>query len=312
MNESVPSEFLILGFSGLQELQLLLFFIFLATYICTLVGNISILTVACLDSQLHTPMYFFLGNLSFLDICYTTTNVPQILVHLMAQKKSITYAGCVTQLYFFLSFVGTECILLATMAYDRFAAICHPLNYTSIMRRAFCLQLCSACWASGFLNSALHTYFTFRLPFCGANHINYFFCDIPPLLMLSCGDKTLNEIILFVVGIFIGWIPFVCILLSYIYIISTIMKIQSNEGRMKAFSTCTSHLTIVILYYGSSIFTYVRPISTYSMEKDRLISILYSIITPMLNPLIYTLRNKEIKNGLKKIFLRKLYSKCIK
>ncbi|XP_070584442.1 olfactory receptor 5V1-like [Erythrolamprus reginae] len=305
MNESVPSEFLILGFSGLQELQLLLFFIFLATYVGTLMGNISILTVACLDPQLHTPMYFFLGNLSFLDICYTTTNVPQILVHFMAQKKSITYAGCVTQLYFFLTFVGTECILLATMAYDRFVAICHPLNYTSIMRRPFCLQLSGACWASGFLNSALHTYFTFRLPFCGANHINYFFCDIPPLLMLSCGDKTLNEIILLVVGIFIGWIPFVCILLSYIYIISTIMKIQSNEGRIKAFSTCTSHLTIVILYYGSSIFTYVRPISTYSLEKDRLISMLYSIITPMLNPLIYTLRNKDIKNALKKIFLWK-------
>lgn len=312
MNESVPNEFLILGFSGLQKLQLMLFFIFLATYICTLVGNISILTVACLDPQLHTPMYFFLGNLSFLDICYTTTNVPQILVHLMAQKKSITYAGCVTQLYFFLSFVGTECILLATMAYDRFAAICHPLNYTSIMRRTFCLQLSGACWASGFLNSALHTYFTFRLPFCGANQINYFFCDIPPLLMLSCGDKTLNEIILLVVGIFIGWTPFVCILLSYIYIISTIMKIQSNEGRIKAFSTCTSHLTIVILYYGSSIFTYVRPISTYSLEKDRLISVLYSIITPMLNPLIYTFRNKDIKNAMKRIFLRKLYLKFTK
>ncbi|XP_063159019.1 olfactory receptor 5V1-like [Candoia aspera] len=307
MNESAPTEFLILGFSGLQELQLLLFFVFLATYICTLVGNISILTVVCLDPQLHTPMYFFLGNLSFLDICYTSTNVPQILVHLMAQKKSITYAGCVTQLYFFLSFVGTECILLAAMAYDRFAAICRPLNYTSIMRKPVCLQLSSACWASGFLNSALHTYFTFRLPFCGANDINYFFCDIPPLLMLSCGDTTLNEIILLVVGVFIGWTPFVCIVLSYIYIISTIMKIQSNEGRIKAFSTCTSHLTIVILYYGSSIFTYVRPISTYSLEKDRLISVLYSIVTPMLNPLIYTLRNKDIKNALKKIFLRKLY-----
>ncbi|KAM6450622.1 olfactory receptor 5V1-like [Liasis olivaceus] len=309
MNESAPTEFLILGFSVLQDLQLLLFFIFLATYIWTLVGNISILTVVCLDPQFHTPMYFFLGNLSFLDICYTTTNVPQILVHLMAQKKSITYAGCVIQLYFFLSFVGTECILLAAMAYDRFAAICHPLNYTYIMRTALCLQLSGACWVSGFLNSALHTYFTFHLPFCGANHINYLFCDIPPLLMLSCGDTTLNEIILLVVGVFIGWMPFVCIVLSYIYIISTIMKIQSNEGRIKAFSTCTSHLTIVILYYGSSIFTYVRPISTYSLEKDRIISVLYSIVTPMLNPLIYTLRNKDIKNALKKIFPRKMHSK---
>ncbi|XP_007442519.1 olfactory receptor 5V1-like [Python bivittatus] len=307
MNETAPTEFLILGFSGLQELQLLLFFIFLVTYICILLGNISILTVACLDPQLHTPMYFFLGNLSFLDICYTTTNVPQILVHLMAQKKSITYAGCATQLYFFVSFVGTECILLAAMAYDRFAAICHPSKYIFIMKKAFCVQLSGACWAGGFFNSALHTYFAFHLPFCGTNQINYFFCDIPPLLKLSCGDTSANEITLLVAGIFIGWTPFVCIVLSYIYIISTIMKIQSNEGRIKAFSTCTSHLTIVILYYGSAIFTYVRPISTYSLEKDRLISVLYSIVTPMLNPLIYTFRNKDIKNALKKIFLRALY-----
>ncbi|XP_063157057.1 olfactory receptor 5V1-like [Candoia aspera] len=307
INETAPTEFLILGFSGLQELQLLLFFIFLVQYICILLGNISILTVACLDPQLHTPMYYFLGNLSFLDICYTTANVPQILVHLMAQKKSITYVACVTQLYFFVSFVGTECILLAAMAYDRFAAICHPLKYTFIMKKTFCVQLAGVCWAGGFFNSALHTYFTFHLPFCGANQINYFFCDIPPLLKLSCGDTSVNEITLFVAGILIGWTPFVCIVLSYIYIISTIMKIQSNEGRIKAFSTCTSHLTIVILYYGSTIFTYVRPISTYSLEKDRLISVLYSIVTPMLNPLIYTLRNKDIKNALKKIFLRALY-----
>ncbi|XP_015665579.1 olfactory receptor 5V1-like [Protobothrops mucrosquamatus] len=307
INETVPNEFLILGFSGLQELQLLLFFIILATYICILLGNISILTVVCLDPRLHTPMYFFLGNLSFLDICYTTTNVPQILVHLMAQKKSITHAGCVTQLYFFVSLVGTECILLAAMAYDRFAAICHPLKYTLIMKRPFCVQLAGACWVGGFLNSALHTYFIFHLPFCGANEINYFFCDIPPLLLLSCGDTSLNEIILLVAGVFIGWTPFVCIVLSYIYIISTVMKIQSNEGRIKAFSTCTSHLTIVILYYGSAIFTYVRPISTYALEKDQLISVLYSIVTPMLNPLIYTLRNKNIKNCLKKIFLKVLY-----
>uniref|UniRef100_A0A8C5WW57 G-protein coupled receptors family 1 profile domain-containing protein n=1 Tax=Laticauda laticaudata TaxID=8630 RepID=A0A8C5WW57_LATLA len=308
-NETAPNEFLILGFSGLQELQLLLFFIIIATYICILLGNISILTAVCLNPQLYTPMYFFLGNISFLDICYTTTNVPQILVHLMSQKKSITYAGCVTQLYFFVSLVGTECILLAAMAYDCFAAICHPLKYTLIMKRVVCVELAGICWIGGFLNSALHTYITFHLPFCGAYQINYFFCDIPPLLMLSCGDTSLNEIILLVGGIFIGWAPFVCIILSYIYIISTIMKIQSNEGRIKTFSTCTSHLTIVILYYGSAIFTYVRPISTYSLEKDRLIFVLYSVVTPMLNPLIYTLRNKDIKNYLKKILMKILYLK---
>ncbi|XP_062994345.1 olfactory receptor 5V1-like [Elgaria multicarinata webbii] len=311
-NETALYEFLILGFSSLQELQLLVFFIFLVTYICTLVGNISIITVAFLDPQLRTPMYFFLGNLSFLDICYTTTNVPQMLVHLLSDRKSITYASCVIQLYFFVSFVGTECILLAAMAYDRFVAICHPLNYAVIMKKARCLQLACASWASGFLNSALHTYLTFHLPFCGANQLNYFFCDIPPLLKLSCGDTSVNEIILLVVGVFIGWTPFVCIVLSYVYIISTILKIHSNEGRFKAFSTCTSHLTIVLLYYGSAIFTYVRPISTYSLEKDRLISVLYSIVTPMLNPLIYTFRNKNIKAALKKTYLQKQYlkSKC--
>uniref|UniRef100_A0A6J0VEQ9 Olfactory receptor 5V1-like n=1 Tax=Pogona vitticeps TaxID=103695 RepID=A0A6J0VEQ9_9SAUR len=306
-NETVLTEFLLMGFSRLKELQLFLFLVFLVTYICTLVGNIFILTIASLDPQLHTPMYFFLGNLSFLDICYTTTNVPQMLVHLLSERKCITYAGCVIQLYFFISFVGPECILLAAMAYDRFVAICHPLNYTVIMRKSFCLQLASVSWASGFLNSALHTYFTFRLPFCGVNQLNYFFCDIPPLLKLSCGDTSLNEIILLVVGVFIGWAPFICIVLSYAYIISTILKIRSTEGRIKAFTTCSSHLTIVLLYYGSSIFTYVRPISTYSLEKDRLISVLYSIVTPMLNPLIYTLRNKDIKDALKKIFLWKLY-----
>ncbi|XP_015270315.1 PREDICTED: olfactory receptor 5V1-like [Gekko japonicus] len=307
-NETALTEFLILGFSSLQHLQLLIFFIFIITYICTLVGNISIITIACLDPQLHTPMYFFLGNLSFLDICYTTTNVPQMLVHLLSDRKSISYAGCVTQLYFFISFVGTECILLAAMAYDRFVAICHPLHYTVMMRKELCLHLAGASWASGFLNSALHTYFTFHLPFCGANKLNYFFCDIPPLLLLSCGDTTLNETILLVVGVFIGWTPFVCIVLSYVYIISTILKISSSEGRLKAFSTCASHLTIVLMYYGSSIFTYVRPISTYSLDKDRFISVLYSIVTPMLNPLIYSLRNKDIKCALSRTFIGKIYS----
>ncbi|KAM7150760.1 olfactory receptor 5V1-like [Macrochelys suwanniensis] len=306
-NETAPTEFIIMGFSNLQQLQFLLFGIFLVTYLCTLVGNISIIIIVCMDAQLRTPMYFFLGNLSFLDLCYTTTNVPQMLVHLLVERKRISYAGCIVQLYFFLAFVGTECILLAVMAYDRYVAICNPLHYLVIMRKTLCLQLAGASWASGFLNSVVHTYFTFRLPFCGANQINYFFCDIPPLLKLSCGDTSLNEIILLAVGVFIGWTPFLCIVLSYVYIISTIMKIRSTEGRLKAFSTCGSHLTIVLLYYGSSIFTYVRPISSYSLDNDRLISVLYSIVTPMLNPLIYTLRNKDVKGALRKVFMGKLY-----
>ncbi|KAM9120730.1 olfactory receptor 5V1-like [Pangshura tecta] len=305
-NETAPTEFIIMGFSILQQLQFLLFGVFLVTYFCTLVGNISIIIIVCTDAQLRTPMYFFLGNLSFLDLCYTTTNVPQMLVHLLVERKRISYEGCIVQLYFFLAFVGTECILLAVMAYDRYVAICNPLHYLVIMRKSLCFQLAGAAWASGFLNSAVHTFFTFRLPFCGANQINYFFCDIPPLLKLSCGDTSLNEIILLAVGVFIGWIPFLCIVLSYVYIISTILKIRSTEGRLKTFSTCGSHLTIVLLYYGSSIFTYVRPISSYSLDSDRLISVLYSIVTPMLNPMIYTLRNKDVKGALRKVFLGKL------
>ncbi|XP_049621376.1 olfactory receptor 5V1-like [Suncus etruscus] len=298
-NQTILTEFIILGFSDLNELQYLLLTIFLLTYICTLGGNIFIILVTIIDTHLHTPMYYFLGNLAFLDIGYTTTIVPQMMVHLLSENKSISYEGCVTQLFIFISFVGSECLLLAAMAYDRYVAICKPLRYSVIMNKVLCKKLATSCWISGFLNAVLHTVLTFRLPFCGNNQINYFFCDIPPLLILSCGDTLVNEVALLSVGVFIGWTPFLCIILSYLYIISTILRIHSKEGRHKAFSTCASHLIIVLLYYGSSIFTYVKPISTYSLEKDRLISVLYSVITPMLNPIIYTLRNKDIKEAVK-------------
>nr|XP_040137924.1 olfactory receptor 5V1-like [Ictidomys tridecemlineatus] len=193
-----------------------------------------------------------------------------------------------------------ECLLLAAMAYDRYIAICKPLRYTVIMNKALYSQLAASCWIGSFLNSVVHTVLTFRLPFCN-NQINYFFCDIPPLLILSCGDTSVNELVLLSIGVFIGWTPLLCIVLSYVYIISTILRIHSSEGRHKAFSTCASHLVIVLLYYGSAIFTYVRPISSYSLEKDRLISVLYSVVTPMLNPIIYTLRNKDIKEAMKTI-----------
>ncbi|XP_049621375.1 olfactory receptor 5V1-like [Suncus etruscus] len=298
-NQTVLTEFIILGFSNLNGLQFLLFITFFLTYICTLGGNIFIILVTIVDTHLHTPMYYFLGNLAFLDIGYTTTNVPQMMVHLLSEKKSISYEGCITQLFAFIFFVGSECLLLAAMAYDRYIAICKPLRYSVIMNKVLCNQLATSCWIGGFLNSVVHTVLTFRLPFCGNNQINYFFCDIPPLLILSCGDTLVNEVALLSIGVFIGWTPFLCIISSYLYIISTILRIHSKEGRHKAFSTCASHLIIVLLYYGSAIFTYVRPISTYSLEKDRLISVLYSVITPMLNPLIYTLRNKDIKEAVK-------------
>jgi olfactory receptor len=246
-------------------------------------------------------MYYFLGNLAFLDICYTTTNVPQMMVHLLSEKKSISYGGCVTQFFAFLSLVGIECLLLAAMAYDRYIAICKPLRYSVIMNKVLYSQLAASCWICGFLNSLVHTVLTFRLPFCGDNQINYFFCDIPPLLILSCGDTSVNELVILFLGVFIGWAPFLGIMLSYLYIIITILKICSSEGRQKAFSTCASHLVIVLLYFGSAIFTYGRPISSYSLAKDRLISVLYSIVTPMLNPIIYTLRNKDIRKALRTV-----------
>ncbi|XP_005338903.2 olfactory receptor 5V1 [Ictidomys tridecemlineatus] len=300
-NQTAISEFIILGFSDLNELQFLLFTIFFMTYICTLGGNIFIILVTMADPHLHTPMYYFLRNLAFLDVCYTTTNVPQMMVHLVSEKKSISFGGCVAQLFAFIFFVGSECLLLAAMAYDRYTAICKPLRYSVIMNKALYNQLAASCWTGGFLNSVVHTVLTFRLPFCGNNQINYFFCDIPPLLILSCGDTSVNELVLLSIGVFIGWTPLLCIVLSYLYIISTILRIHSSEGRHKAFSTCASHLVIVLLYYGSAIFTYVRPISSYSLEKDRLISVLYSVVTPMLNPIIYTLRNKDIKEAMKTI-----------
>uniref|UniRef100_A0A2I2ZCE6 Olfactory receptor n=1 Tax=Gorilla gorilla gorilla TaxID=9595 RepID=A0A2I2ZCE6_GORGO len=262
-NQTAITEFIILGFSNLNELQFLLFTIFFLTYFCTLGGNILIILMTVTDPHLHTPMYYFLGNLAFIDICYTTSNVPQMMVHLLSKKKSISYVGCVVQLFAFVFFVGSECLLLAAMAYDRYIAICNPLRYSVILNKVLCNQLAASCWAAGFLNSVVHTVLTFHLPFCGNNQINYFFCDIPPLLILSCGNTSVNELALLSTGVFIGWTPFLCIILSYI-----------------SFSTCASHLAIVFLFYGSAIFTYVRPISTYSLKKDRLVSVLYSVVTP--------------------------------
>ncbi|XP_053901879.1 olfactory receptor 5V1-like [Malaclemys terrapin pileata] len=303
-NQTALKEFIILGFSSLQEVRLLLFSGFLITYLFTLLGNTFIIILALVDQRLHTPMYFFIGNLSFLDICYTTTTIPQLLIHLLSERSNISYMGCVLQLFFFFSFVGTECLLLAVMAFDRYVAICNTLHYTLIINKSICLQLSAASWVSGFLNSAIHTVFAFKLPFCGENRIDYFFCDIPPLLELSCGDTSLNKLLIIFIGLFIAWTPFACILLSYTYIISTILKMPSSQRKRKAYSTCSSHLTVVLLYYGSCIFTYLRPSSSYSLGSTRLISLLYSILTPMLNPIIYTLRNKDVKEALKNLILR--------
>ncbi|XP_006122832.2 olfactory receptor 5V1-like [Pelodiscus sinensis] len=306
-NQTVPTEFILLGFYNIQRLRFLLSLVISIIYIFILLGNSLIVFLSVVEPRLQTPMYFFLGNLSLLDVCQTTTTVPQILVHLLSGRSSISYERCVAQLYFFLFFVGAECVLLASMAYDRYMAICNPLHYTRLMNRTFCLLLASVSWLSGALNAAVHTSLTIRLPFCEANGINYFYCDIPPLLALSCGDISFNVTMILVSSIFMGWSPSLCIGLSYGCIVWRILKIHSPEGRSKAFSTCASHLTAVLLYYGSSIFTYIRPLSSYSLDNDRLISLLYSIVTPMLNPLIYTLRNKDVKRAMKKALVRKMF-----
>ncbi|XP_056430311.1 olfactory receptor 5V1-like [Hyla sarda] len=305
MNQTSVKDFSILALTDHPDLKIALFCALLLIYLLTLAGNIIIILISHLDTNLQAPMYFFLRNLSFLDIFYTSTTMPKMLQLLLAKKRLISFSGCVAQMYIFIALVGTECVLLAVMSYDRFLAVCNPLRYSSIMNHMLCPILAGISWLSGLVNSVVHTVFTFRLHFCDSNTINYFYCDIPPILSISCDNTTVNETLLLSIGVFIGWTPFLCIMVSYIYIILTIIKMKSTEGKQKAFSTCSSHLTVVILYFGSVLFSYVRPTSSYSMAKDRLISVLYSIVCPMLNPVIYTLKNQDFKNALHRKFINR-------
>lgn len=305
-NQTLFKDFFILPLTDQPNLKGVLFCTILLIYVLALFGNVAIILVSKLDTSLHMPMYFFLRNLSFLDICYTSTTMPKMLQLLLAEKRSISFLGCVVQMYTFIALVGTECVLLAVMSYDRFLAICIPLRYSSCMTHKDCIALSAVSWVSGLLNSVVHTVFTFRLHFCTSNKINYFYCDIPPILSISCDNTSVNEKLLLSIGVFIGWTPFFCILVSYIYIIVTIIKMKSTEGRQKAFSTCGSHLTVVMIFFGSVIFSYVRPISTYSMAKDRLISVLYSVVSPMLNPIIYTMKNQDVKKAFDRQFIQRL------
>ncbi|XP_030051060.1 olfactory receptor 2D2-like [Microcaecilia unicolor] len=303
-NQSYITAFILLGLSDKPNTNILLFIVFLLIYIVTLVGNLILITVSRLDSRLHTPMYFFLSNLSFLDICYTSSIVPKMLEIFLAKKKTISFRDCAAQMYIHLSLGETECILLAVMAYDRYMAICHPLHYTIIMNWRVCVMIAVGTWMGGFLLSIVHVAFTLTMPMCGHNVINHFLCEVPAVLSLACVDIFINEIVIFVVGVLILLIPVFLIFLTYIYIISTIMKISSADGRRKAFSTCTSHLTVVTIFYGTAIFMYMAPKSSHSPDKDKMISVFYLIITPMLNPLIYSLRNQEVKGALRKALTR--------
>ncbi|KAM4675936.1 putative olfactory receptor 2B8 [Discoglossus pictus] len=304
-NYSSVVEFILVGLTSQSKMQIVLFVVFLICYVISLIGNIIIILISKVDPQLHTPMYFFLRNLSFLDIWYTSSIVPKMLVNFLSVKKSISFEGCMTQLCIHLSLGGTECYILLVMAYDRYVAICSPLHYTSIMHPILCIMMAAGSWVGGLINSLIHTVLVLRLPFCGPNIINHFFCEVPAVLEMACMDASLNRTVIFFCAILVVMVPFFLILITYAYIISNILKISSSVGRKKAFSTCASHITVVTLFYGTIIFMYMRPGSSHVLNQDKMATLFYSVVTPMLNPLIYTLRNKDVKGALANIAKRK-------
>ncbi|XP_053415762.1 olfactory receptor 1440-like [Nycticebus coucang] len=292
------TKFILLGFSEFPKLTIVLFSIFLGIYFMTVTWNVSLIVLIRMDSHLHTPMYFFLSNLSFLDICYVSTITPKMLSDVFQKAKSISFLGCTMQYFFFSSLGLTECCLLAAMAYDRYAAICNPLLYTAIMSPTLCVHLVAGSCITGFLGSLIQLCALLQLHFCGPNVINHFFCDLPQLLILSCSDTFFFKVLISVLTVIFGLTSVLVIMISYGYIVATILKITSAEGRSKAFNTCASHLTAVTLFFGSGIFVYMYPNSDDSLSQNKLASVLYTVVIPMLNPLIYSLRNKEIKDAL--------------
>ncbi|XP_055395174.1 olfactory receptor 1L4-like [Bubalus kerabau] len=300
-NQSHITEFLLLGLTSDPKQQVWLFASFLAMYLVNVGGNSVIIAAIRGDAHLHTTMYFFLSNLSLVDICFTTVIVPQILVNMLTQRKAILFAQCLAQMYFFVAFGITDSFLLAAMALDRYVAICHPLHYTTTMNPRRCFQLVTASWLVSHLHSLTHTILMARLSFCGPNVIHHFFCDVQPLLTLSCSDTSLNELLAFTEGSFVIMSPFIFITVSYVYITRAVLRVPSGRGRYKVFSTCGSHLMVVTLFYGTVISVYIRPSSTYSVMKDRVITVIYTVVIPMLNPFIYSLRNKDMKQAMKKL-----------
>ncbi|XP_059127828.1 olfactory receptor 5V1-like [Peromyscus eremicus] len=301
-NLTTVTQFILIGLSDLPEVRYPLFVAFVIIYQITLLGNGAILLAIVTERKLQNPMYYLLANLSLLDIFCPSATVPKMLKNLLTEDHSISFVGCALQLYFLVALAGTEVFLLAVMAYDRYVAICFPLRYSLIMTKVRCVQLLFGTWAAGFLNSFMHTMATFSLSFCKSNRVNQYYCDIPPVVALSCSSTFIAELLILLMGSIFGVGAFLITLISYIYIVSTILKIQSVEGKRKAFSTCASHLLVVFLFYGTTIFTYIRPSSSqHSPARDRLISMLYGVITPMLNPIIYSLRNTEVKAALRKV-----------
>ncbi|XP_074136060.1 olfactory receptor 2C1 [Sminthopsis crassicaudata] len=300
-NHSSFKGFILMGVSDHPQLEMILFVAILFSYMLTLVGNLTIILVSRLDARLHTPMYFFLSNLSSLDLAFTTSSVPQMLLNLWGPDKTISYDGCIIQLYVFLWLGATECILLVVMAFDRYVAVCRPLHYMVIMNPRLCWKLAAIAWVGGLGNSLIQSTFTLQLPLCGRREVDNFLCEVPALIKLACGDTSLNEAVLNGVCAFFTAVPLSIILISYGYIAQAVLKIHSAEGRRKAFNTCGSHLIVVFLFYGSAIYAYLLPAKNSSQDRGKFISLFYSVVTPMVNPLIYTLRNKEVKRALRKL-----------
>ncbi|XP_067387461.1 olfactory receptor 14C36-like [Emydura macquarii macquarii] len=308
-NRTAVTEFLLLGFSDVRELQILHFVVFLVIYLAALMGNLLIVMAVALDQHLHTPMYFFLMNLSILDLGSISVTLPKSMVNSLMNTRLISYPGCVTQVFLFVLFTTTDFALLTNMAYDRYVAICQPLHYERVMNRTACIQMAAGAWITGVVYSALHTGNTFRLPFCQSNVINQFFCEIPQLLKLTCSDLYLSEVGFIAFGVFIAAICFVFIIVSYIQIFKAVLRMPSEEGRYKAFSTCLPHLSVVSLFLFTGLFEYLSPPSTAASNPDLLMGVLYAVMPPVLNPIIYSMRNKEIIASLQKLIVWRIFTK---
>nr|XP_014682162.1 putative olfactory receptor 2W6 [Equus asinus] len=300
-NDSYQQAFILVGFSDRPRPEIILFAFILVFYILALLGNTAIILLSIMDTRLHTPMYFFLGNLSFLDLCFTTSIVPQLLWNLWGPEKTITYHGCVAQLYIYMVLGSTECVLLAVMSYDRYVAVCRPLHYTVVMHTRLCLKLVAVAWCCGFLNSFVMCPQTMQLSRCGRRRVDHFLCEMPALIAMSCEDTMLVEAFAFALGVALLLLPLTLILFSYGVIAATVLRIKSAAGRKKALNTCSSHLTVVSLFYGTIIYMYLQPANSYSQDQGKFLTLFYTIGTPSANPLIYTLRNKDVKGAMKQL-----------
>ena len=304
LNQSTVTEFILLGFASSPRTDPLLFTFFLVFYLLTLVSNSLLITLIHQDTCLHTPMYFFISVLSMLDMCYTTTTVPQMLVHILSKKRAISFARCVAQMYLFLLCGITEYWLFTIMSIDRYMAICHPLRYKVIMSRWVCLLMVGICAAYGVVGGLSYTFFAMRLPYCGPNEIDHYFCEVPAVLKLACADTSLNDLVDFITGFNVIVVPLSLIVLVYVNIFATIMKIRSAQGRVKAFSTCASHITVVTMFAIPCIVTYMSPGSDSLSNSGKKMALFYKIATAFLNPVIYSLRNKDVKNAFLKLMGR--------